>query len=83
MGNLTHFASSSGPLNGDVHDSPGDAPDDPAVGGSADGYASEDFVAGSSSSRERKKGLIFFFIFEKFSFWVLGIVCVFFFFLRR
>nr|XP_016452638.1 PREDICTED: uncharacterized protein LOC107777166 isoform X2 [Nicotiana tabacum] len=57
MGNLTHFASSSGPLNGDVHDSPGDAPDDPAVGGSADGYVSEGFVAGSSSSHERKKGV--------------------------
>ncbi|MCD9561253.1 hypothetical protein HAX54_020256 [Datura stramonium] len=33
----------------------GDTPDHPAVGGSADGSASEDFVAGSSSSRERKK----------------------------
>ncbi|KAJ8556433.1 hypothetical protein K7X08_032185 [Anisodus acutangulus] len=65
MGNLTHFASSSGGgstgLNGVVHDSPGDTPDHPgAVGGGgsvADGYASEDFVAGSSSSRERKKGV--------------------------
>lgn len=65
MGNLSHFASGSGggstPLNGVVHDSPGDTPDHPAAaGGSVDGYASEDFVAGSSSSRERKKGLIFF-----------------------
>ncbi|KAF3654647.1 Transcription factor DIVARICATA [Capsicum annuum] len=65
MGNLTHFGGcggggggSSTGLNGVVHDSPGDTPDHPAVGGAAaDGYGSEDFVAGSSSSRERKKGV--------------------------
>ncbi|CAN4127664.1 unnamed protein product [Withania somnifera] len=67
MGNLTHFSGGVGgggstPLNGVVHDLPGDTPDHPAAlggggGASADGYASEDFVAGSSSNRERKKGV--------------------------
>lgn len=63
MGNLSHYMGAGGgsgsggstPLNGIPHDSPADTPDH-AV---ADGYGSEDFVAGSSSSRERKKGLIF------------------------
>ncbi|KAK1430522.1 hypothetical protein QVD17_13330 [Tagetes erecta] len=57
MGNLTHYNGSgnSNLLNGfsgagtDL-----DSPDNNAAG---DGYASEDFVAGSSSSRERKKGV--------------------------
>ncbi|KAI3691618.1 hypothetical protein L6452_31415 [Arctium lappa] len=62
MGNLTHYtgSGSSNFLNGfsagggtDL-DSPGDTPDHNAA---ADGYGSEDFVAGSSSSRERKKGV--------------------------
>ncbi|CAI9095726.1 OLC1v1031722C1 [Oldenlandia corymbosa var. corymbosa] len=65
MGNLSHYSSAGGgggcgsggatPVNGLAasHDSPGDTPDHP----SADGYASEDFVPGSSSSRERKKGV--------------------------
>ncbi|KAJ9536910.1 hypothetical protein OSB04_029643 [Centaurea solstitialis] len=64
MGNLTHYTGSGNFLNGfsggggaaagtDV-DSPGDTPDHNAAG---DGYGSEDFVAGSSSSRERKKGV--------------------------
>ncbi|CAK9173272.1 unnamed protein product [Ilex paraguariensis] len=57
MGNLTHYTGSSSntstPQNGVAHDSPGDTPD---RGAAADGYASEDFVPGSSSSRERKKG---------------------------
>lgn len=66
MGNLTHYSNSSGgsgsatPQNGlaAAHDSPGDTPDHPsAAAGAADGYASEDFVPGSSSSRERKKGV--------------------------
>lgn len=59
MGNLTHYTGSgSGPLLGGSNnpDSPGETPDHAAA---ADGYASEDFVPGSSSSsRERKKGLI-------------------------
>ncbi|KAI7989163.1 Transcription factor KUA1 [Camellia lanceoleosa] len=60
MGNLTHYTgSSSGNLQnglaGNNHDSPGDTPDHGAAAG--DGYASEDFVPGSSSSRERKKGV--------------------------
>ncbi|XP_059657602.1 transcription factor MYBS3-like [Cornus florida] len=59
MGNLTHYTGSSiGTLqNGgadNIHDSPDDTPDH---GVAADGYASEDFVPGSSSSRERKKGV--------------------------
>lgn len=75
MGNLTHYSNSSGgsgsatPQNGlaAAHDSPGDTPDHPSAGGgAADGYASEDFVPGSSSSRERKKGMmipdLFFFL---------------------
>ncbi|KAL8210134.1 hypothetical protein R6Q57_006866 [Mikania cordata] len=61
MGNLSHYTGSGTGnfLNGfsgagtDV-DSPGDTPDHNAA---ADGYGSEDFVAGSSSSRERKKGV--------------------------
>ncbi|CAA2978418.1 transcription factor MYB1R1 isoform X2 [Olea europaea subsp. europaea] len=67
MGNLTHYMGGGGsgsgsgsgtPLNGVAHDSPADTPDHPSSGsGVADGYASEDFVAGSSSSRERKKGV--------------------------
>uniref|UniRef100_A0A5B6ZB00 Putative transcription factor MYB1R1 n=1 Tax=Davidia involucrata TaxID=16924 RepID=A0A5B6ZB00_DAVIN len=59
MGNLTHYTGSGNgtPQNGvagNNHDSPGDTPDH---GVAADGYASEDFVPGSSSSRERKKGV--------------------------
>ncbi|XP_019173500.1 PREDICTED: uncharacterized protein LOC109169061 [Ipomoea nil] len=63
MGNLTHYAAGNGgagsttPHNGIAHDSPGDTPDHPAAAAAADGYASEDFVPGSSSSRERKKGV--------------------------
>lgn len=56
MGNLTHYTGSSTGLSGLAgpdHDSPGDTPDHAA----ADGYGSEDFVPGSSSSRERKKGV--------------------------
>ncbi|CAL5359815.1 unnamed protein product [Camellia sinensis] len=58
MGNLTHYTgSSSGNLQnglaGKNHDSPGDTPDHGGAAG--DGYALEDFVPGSSSSRERKK----------------------------
>lgn len=50
MGNLAHYNMAPG------NDSPGaDLPDQVA----GDGYASEDFVPGSSSSRERKKGPIF------------------------
>ncbi|KAE9613788.1 hypothetical protein Lal_00016374 [Lupinus albus] len=56
MGNLSHYAGSSvsgGPLLG----SAGETPDQPSAA-VADGYASEDFVPGSSStSRERKKGV--------------------------
>nr|AGV54357.1 MYB transcription factor [Phaseolus vulgaris] len=58
MGNLTHYAGSgSGPLHAGSNNpgSPGETPDHVTA---ADGYASEDFVPGSSSSsRERKKGV--------------------------
>lgn len=63
MGNLSHYTGSGGSSNflngfsgggGTDLDSPGDTPDHNAA---ADGYGSEDFVAGSSSSRERKKGV--------------------------
>lgn len=60
MGNLTHYAGSgSAPLHVGLNNpgSPGETPDHAAA--AADGYASEDFVPGSSSSsRERKKGSI-------------------------
>ncbi|XP_021825325.1 transcription factor KUA1 isoform X1 [Prunus avium] len=54
MGNLSHYAGSSSGLHPNNPGSPGDTTNDHA--GAADGYASEDFVPGSSSSRERKKG---------------------------
>ncbi|CAI0517134.1 unnamed protein product [Linum tenue] len=63
MGNLSHYTGSGNPGGGggpnisglNAPGSPGG--DDPDQGGAGDGYASEDFVAGSSSSRERKKGV--------------------------
>lgn len=53
MGNLSLLAGSSGGA------SPADGPENGGAGGAtADGYASDDFVQGSSSScRERKKGV--------------------------
>ncbi|KAL8196164.1 hypothetical protein R6Q57_025164 [Mikania cordata] len=60
MGNLSHYTGSgssnflNGLSGGTDADSPGDTPDHNTA---ADGYGSEDFVAGSSSSRERKKGV--------------------------
>ncbi|PSS09703.1 Transcription factor MYB1R1 like [Actinidia chinensis var. chinensis] len=62
MGNLTHYTGSGsgpGPHGVAAHnhlDSPDNTPDH-GVAAAADGYASEDFVPGSSSSRERKKGV--------------------------
>lgn len=58
MGNLSHYTGSGSGGHGtgsNTPGSPGDVPDHVA----GDGYASEDFVAGSSSSRERKKGISF------------------------
>ncbi|CAI0417985.1 unnamed protein product [Linum tenue] len=63
MGNLSHYTGSANPGGGggtnisglNAPGSPGG--DDHDHGGAGDGYASEDFVAGSSSSRERKKGV--------------------------
>lgn len=52
MGNLSQFGSNLAAQNANGSSSPGDGGHDHA----ADGYASEDFVPGSSSSRERKKG---------------------------
>lgn len=59
MGNLSLLAGSSGGA------SPADGPENGGAGGAtADGYASDDFVQGSSSScRERKKGSNFLFIY--------------------
>ncbi|XP_073313277.1 transcription factor MYBS3-like [Primulina huaijiensis] len=64
MGNLNHYMGGGGgsgsgtPQNGGFAESPADTPDHPsAVSAAADGYGSEDFVAGSSFSRERKKGV--------------------------
>ncbi|CAH8386798.1 unnamed protein product [Eruca vesicaria subsp. sativa] len=56
MGNLSHYSGSglSG-LGGSSSNNPG-SPGDGHDHGVGDGYASEDFVPGSSSSRERKKG---------------------------
>lgn len=57
MGNLSHYAGSGSGSGsglaggGNTPGSPGEGPDH------GDGYASEDFVPGSSSSRERKKGV--------------------------
>lgn len=54
MGNLSHYAGSS---SGGGGASPAADGHDGGDGAAADGYASEDFVQGSSSScRERKKG---------------------------
>lgn len=57
MGNLSHYSGSglSG-LGGTGSNNPG-SPGDGHDHGVGDGYASEDFVPGSSSSRERKKGI--------------------------
>ncbi|KAL6985958.1 Transcription factor kua1 [Sarracenia purpurea var. burkii] len=61
MGNLSHYTGSNNgtPQNGGSgninHDYSVDTPDHGTA--VADGYASEDFVPGSSSSRERKKGV--------------------------
>jgi hypothetical protein len=65
MGNLSHYTGSSnvgGPLTSGPNNpgSPGDTPDH-GIAAAAAGYASEDFVPGSSSSRERKKGYILIF----------------------
>lgn len=56
MGNLSHYAgSTSGHNNNNASNTPGSPGETPDH--HADGYASEDFVPGSSSSRERKKGV--------------------------
>ncbi|KAL5731163.1 Transcription factor kua1 [Ranunculus cassubicifolius] len=59
MGNLSHYTGSSSNglhMSNNHLDSPGDTPEHGE--GEGGGYASEDFVKGSSSScRERKKGL--------------------------
>jgi hypothetical protein len=61
MGNLSHYAGSSSGLNQVGSNTPGSPGETPEHGAAADGYASEDFVPGSSSAcRERKKGLEFF-----------------------
>lgn len=58
MGNLSHYAGSGSlPLGSNAPGSPENTPDHGS--GAGDGYASEDFVPGSSSGcRERKKGSV-------------------------
>ncbi|KAJ8774315.1 hypothetical protein K2173_011118 [Erythroxylum novogranatense] len=58
MGNLSHYSGSSshGGPNTSVR-SPGETPDQESTAAAGDGYASEDFVPGSSSTGERKKGV--------------------------
>lgn len=57
MGNLSHYAGSGSCLNQAGSNTPGSPGEAPDHGVAADGYASEDFVPGSSSAcRERKKG---------------------------
>lgn len=66
MGNLSHYTGSN-------HKNALDDNLDHAADG-GDGYASEDFVPGSSSSsRERKKGFIFMFFFDGFL--LLNLIC--------
>lgn len=64
MGNLSHYSGSGSGLLNTGSNTPGSPGENPDHG--ADGYGSEDFVPGSSStSRERKKGLFlktFFFL---------------------
>ncbi|KAL5551426.1 hypothetical protein UlMin_001602 [Ulmus minor] len=58
MGNLSHYAGSSSGAHQSGLNVPGSPGETPEHGVAADGYASEDFVPGSSSScRERKKGV--------------------------
>ncbi|KAF8032786.1 hypothetical protein BT93_D1624 [Corymbia citriodora subsp. variegata] len=58
MGNLSHYAGGSGSGSGSGLAGGGNNPGSPGEGPDhGDGYASEDFVPGSSSSRERKKGV--------------------------
>ncbi|KAG6687427.1 hypothetical protein I3843_11G070800 [Carya illinoinensis] len=58
MGNLSHYAGLGSGLNQTGYNTPGSPGETPDHGAAADGYASEDFVPGSSSScRERKKGI--------------------------
>lgn len=66
MGNLSHYSGSGSGLLNTGSNTPGSPGENPDHG--ADGYGSEDFVPGSSStSRERKKGLflesLFFYLF--------------------
>ncbi|KAL9231152.1 hypothetical protein vseg_006410 [Gypsophila vaccaria] len=62
MGNLSHFGHQNGSLGPTTPGSPvaadsAVATSAAATAAAADGYGSEDFVAGSSSSRDRKKGI--------------------------
>ncbi|XP_040989902.1 transcription factor MYBS3-like isoform X1 [Juglans microcarpa x Juglans regia] len=58
MGNLSHYAGLGSGINHAGSNTPGSPCETPDHDAAADGYASEDFVPGSSSScRERKKGI--------------------------
>uniref|UniRef100_A0A1J3JSL4 Transcription factor MYB1R1 n=1 Tax=Noccaea caerulescens TaxID=107243 RepID=A0A1J3JSL4_NOCCA len=56
MGNLSHCSGSGLGGHGGIGSTTPGSPGDGLDHGVGDGYASEDFVPGSSSSRERKKG---------------------------
>lgn len=72
MGNLSHYAWSGSGLNLAGSNTPGSPGETPDHGAAADGYASEDFVPGSSSScRDRKKGLDFLIILCMISFFIV------------
>lgn len=59
MGNLSHCSGSGLGGHGGIGSTTPGSPGDGLDHGVGDGYASEDFVPGSSSSRERKKGIDF------------------------
>lgn len=60
MGNLSHYAGMSSGVHQSGANNPGSPGETPDHGVVADGYTSEDFVHGSSSSsRERRRGFFF------------------------
>ena len=58
MGNLNHYARLGSGLNQNGSTTPGSPGETPEHGAAADGYASEDFVPGSSSSYQSVGGLV-------------------------
>ena len=58
MGNLSHYAGLGSSLNQNGSNTPGSPGETPEHGVAADGYASEDFMPGSSSSYQSVGGLV-------------------------